>query len=69
MSSAYRNGTNNTNRSESGRKLDNKFFESVPVGFTTTGWYHIDSKGNIIERCPYNEPEDVHNHHHIALDK
>jgi len=65
----FQNGTDNINVVNAGRKVDIGPFKNAPDGYTTIGWYHIDASGNIIERCPYDDEEEVYNHHHIDVNK
>lgn len=71
IKNGFKNGTNNTNRDEAGRRIDISPFVGAPKGYTTAGWYHVDASGTIIERCPYsgNESEDVYSHHHIDVSR
>ncbi|GEM_PF-4664399 len=62
-----KNGTNNNNRNDMTRFVeDNSNITTLP-GFGTDGYYHIDASGNIIEKCPYSEKNDVHTAHNIEM--
>jgi len=69
VSWAYQNGTNNTNLGEDGnRDAKGKTNKNSPI-LDGNGYYHIDSQGNIIEKCPCETLKDIKSIHNIDVSK